>query len=368
MSVEVVGSDRPVGMDVAMELIDGDPHLVSVISGAGREVTVEMVFVLPATTRFERFAVPWVSETPSPGQTFFETVEIQGSAAGPEGPWAPLGAAVLTTHEAAGLQTEIPATESAGVRWVKLRLSGGIDIGRDLMSYEFSELIGNGEQEAVALADDFRGVWKERGVLIELAQAGAVVTGCVDREGQPFDGTVSGNILRGRAVDQKTGVESLFVLTVAESGMIRGVRSTNGAPFRLYTGPPAPEGTTTECSPRPPTLGCGSVIHGINFGVDSAAIRPDSASILLQLFSGLEADPQAAIRVAGHTSSEGSVEHNQDLSERRAQSVVDDLVRRGIAAERIRAVGFGESSPIASNDTESGRALNRRVEIHCDEG
>ena len=70
-----------------MKVIDGDPRLDSLVSGAGREVALEMVYVLPAMTTFERFAVPSVTETPSPGQTFFRTVEVWGSAEDPAGPW-----------------------------------------------------------------------------------------------------------------------------------------------------------------------------------------------------------------------------------------------------------------------------------------
>ncbi|MCB1832791.1 MAG: OmpA family protein, partial [Geminicoccaceae bacterium] len=68
--------------------------------------------------------------------------------------------------------------------------------------------------------------------------------------------------------------------------------------------------------------------------------------------------------VQGHTDSTGATDYNQGLSERRAQSVLDYLTGKGVEAERLTAVGFGENRPIASNDTEEGRAQNRRVEIH----
>ncbi len=69
--------------------------------------------------------------------------------------------------------------------------------------------------------------------------------------------------------------------------------------------------------------------------------------------------------IEGHTSSEGTDEYNQRLSERRAQAVVAELVKRGIPRERPSAAGIGERRPIASNDNESGRAMNRRVEVKC---
>ena len=67
--------------------------------------------------------------------------------------------------------------------------------------------------------------------------------------------------------------------------------------------------------------------------------------------------------ISGHTDSRGSSTYNQELSQRRAQSVVDYLLKKGIDAERLKSKGFGESKPIAPNDTKSGRLQNRRVEM-----
>jgi outer membrane protein OmpA-like peptidoglycan-associated protein len=73
--------------------------------------------------------------------------------------------------------------------------------------------------------------------------------------------------------------------------------------------------------------------------------------------------PQTYIDVYGHTDSTGSDSYNQDLSERRATSVADYLSSHGVQAARIATRGFGETQPIETNDTEQGRAANRRVEI-----
>jgi OmpA-OmpF porin, OOP family len=138
------------------------------------------------------------------------------------------------------------------------------------------------------------------------------------------------------------------------------------APFRLYTAAPAPEATNVDCAqPAPPALGCGSVAHGITFAFDSAEIRPESTPVLDELFRGLQFDTSAGVVIEGHTSSEGSDDYNDRLPERRAQAVVADLVRRGLAKAGMSAAGIGERQPIASNDNESGRSLNRRVEVKC---
>jgi outer membrane protein OmpA-like peptidoglycan-associated protein len=73
--------------------------------------------------------------------------------------------------------------------------------------------------------------------------------------------------------------------------------------------------------------------------------------------------PDSLIDVYGHTDSTGSDAYNQALSERRARAVADYLTSRGVSYSRIRSQGFGETQPVASNDTEAGRSANRRVEI-----
>jgi outer membrane protein OmpA-like peptidoglycan-associated protein len=86
---------------------------------------------------------------------------------------------------------------------------------------------------------------------------------------------------------------------------------------------------------------------------------------LLALYDGLKGDTSASINIEGHTSSEGTTAYNQTLSQNRANAVVADLVKRGISNKRIGALGVGEVRPIASNNDENGRAMNRRVEVVC---
>ena len=117
--------------------------------------------------------------------------------------------------------------------------------------------------------------------------------------------------------------------------------------------------------PARPELGCGSVIPGIRFDFASATIRPESAAVLQSLHDGLARDKSARIDIEGHTSSEGDAAYNRKLSERRAQAVVDELVGRGLERGRLAASGVGEARPLAPSDVESGRSLNRRVEIRC---
>ncbi len=99
------------------------------------------------------------------------------------------------------------------------------------------------------------------------------------------------------------------------------------------------------------------------FPVNSASLDSDGQGTLEDVAGVLEEYPKTAVIVQGHTDSTGSEEHNQGLSDRRASSVRAYLVSRGVDDGRVAAVGMGEGYPVASNDSESGRQQNRRVDI-----
>ena len=99
------------------------------------------------------------------------------------------------------------------------------------------------------------------------------------------------------------------------------------------------------------------------FAVNSSAIRAGLYTELDRVAQVLATYPQTTIFVAGHTDSTGSEEYNLQLSQRRADSVKNALIQRGVAAQRITAVGYGEGQPVGNNATEFGRQQNRRVEV-----
>jgi len=101
----------------------------------------------------------------------------------------------------------------------------------------------------------------------------------------------------------------------------------------------------------------------ILFATSSAKIDTASYALLDQLAVTAAKCPNAKIEVGGHTDSVGDAAMNQGLSEARANAVVNYLVSKGVAAERLAAVGYGEGSPIADNDSSEGRAVNRRIEL-----
>jgi len=101
----------------------------------------------------------------------------------------------------------------------------------------------------------------------------------------------------------------------------------------------------------------------VTFAFDSSAVQPQFRPTLDQVAQTLVSYNQTYIDVLGHTDSTGTDAYNQALSERRAQSVSDYLSMRGVARARMGIRGYGETQPIASNETEQGRSQNRRVEV-----
>ena len=105
-------------------------------------------------------------------------------------------------------------------------------------------------------------------------------------------------------------------------------------------------------------------IYGINFDTGKATIKPESQQVIAEIAKLLKADPGLNLGVVGHTDDVGNVENNIKLSQDRAKAVLQALVsNHGIAAARLRAYGCAMFAPVASNDTEEGRAKNRRVEL-----
>ena len=101
----------------------------------------------------------------------------------------------------------------------------------------------------------------------------------------------------------------------------------------------------------------------LTFQTNSADIQASFYSVLNSVTQVLKEFGDTNVEVTGHTDSVGSDLHNQQLSERRAQSVSNYLVAQGVNGARLHVVGYGERYPVASNDTEQGRQMNRRVEV-----
>jgi OOP family OmpA-OmpF porin len=155
---------------------------------------------------------------------------------------------------------------------------------------------------------------------------------------------------------------------------------TFGINYYFDTPAPAPVAAAPEVAPAPAPVAKAApspvpetwktllenkpvCIEGTNFEFDSAKLRSDAIKKLDEVVSFAAKYKDAQLESAGHTCNIGTDAYNQQLSERRAASVKAYLVKKGVAAERIASVGYGETKPMADNNTRAGRESNRRVEV-----
>ena len=110
-------------------------------------------------------------------------------------------------------------------------------------------------------------------------------------------------------------------------------------------------------------IGVPIILEGITFDVNKTTIKPESEATLMKALKTLQTYPEISVEIAGYTDSDGSAKSNLKLSQGRADAVKAWLVEKGIDANRISTVGYGEDKPIADNKTKEGKAKNRRIEF-----
>jgi outer membrane protein OmpA-like peptidoglycan-associated protein len=132
---------------------------------------------------------------------------------------------------------------------------------------------------------------------------------------------------------------------------------------------PPPQPTPAPAPAAPAAIDCGAelskllILNPLNFATAKAGIRSEDQPTIAKAAELIAACPDLKFEVAGHTDSDASAPYNQALSERRAVAVRRALIAVGVAPERMNAVGYGETKPLASNETEEGKTVNRRIEI-----
>jgi outer membrane protein OmpA-like peptidoglycan-associated protein len=105
------------------------------------------------------------------------------------------------------------------------------------------------------------------------------------------------------------------------------------------------------------------ILKGVNFDFNKSILKPESYPVLDENLAVLKSRPKMTIMIVGHTDSDGTDTYNQKLSETRATAVMQYFLEKGIPSGRMKAIGKGESTPIADNKTDAGKAQNRRIEI-----
>lgn len=203
-----------------------------------------------------------------------------------------------------------------------------------------------------------------------LTQDGAQVSGCAEKATKPLSGVLDGRVLRVQWEHNEKDDHGPMVLVFGD-GRVFGAYWNEGVEnpplFPIWA-----KRTSTKPQPCPKEkadpiaaaiAATGRVrLYGINFDTDKDVLRPESKPTLDQVVAYMKAN-NVRLRIEGHTDDRGGADHNQTLSDARAASVKKYLVDAGIAAGRLETQGFGASKPTAPNNSDIGRAANRRVEL-----
>ena len=359
-----------------LALTDGDPSSTWSMSTKKNPPPYSFVFELLSPALLTKVGIHGAG--PRPGGVAdgsAKDVLIEGSADGPETGYVEL--ARFSAAEDGATLADV--TNTTPMRWLRFTVESAQS--PDAAFLYFAEVIAHGELTVPDDVDRFTGVFQTgRKNFVELVQADDLILGCFTDNSGLSTGTVTGSVVDGVALlswrsDQ--GITGTAFLTVDSTGALAGVRYRQRS-RSVWAGPVAPEGTTTPCSPTPAVTETSAPpdpivtaletegvarLYGIHFEVDSDVPKPSATGALERLLAALTAAPDRVVDIEGHTDSDGEDAYNLDLSNRRAQSVVNWLVGQGIDGARLGPVGKGETEPVASNDTADGKALNRRVDI-----
>ena len=277
-----------------------------------------------------------------------------------------------------------PVAAKAAGRW--LRLSVASNFGDEYVGMTGLHAYGRQLTQDASLHDvsgTYDG-WNGWGK-VRLKQEGTRVTGCYEYRDGVIAGGIEGRLLKASMLEtgddgaqaRQLGLFSFSPDGALVMGLARAADAEPGSGYAtFYTGkklgddigdcPRIPDwtGNAAQSQIGAELESAGRArLDGINFDFSSATMRPESTPLLKQVATLLNQHPDWTLTLEGHTDNVGGADYNQRLSERRAAAVVAYLVTQGVAAERLDSAGFGMQRPVASNDSEAGRAQNRRVEI-----
>ena len=205
-----------------------------------------------------------------------------------------------------------------------------------------------------------------RALVLVLAATSLFATGCADlserQKGTAVGAGVGAGVgaVIGSATGGKAGPGALIGGAL---GAVAGNLWSKRMEDRRAAMEQATRGTNVEVTRTDDNQLKLNIPNDISFDTGSAAIKPQLRAVLDPFANGLRDGPAARLTIVGHTDSTGSAAVNNPLSVERAQSVRDYLVTRGVAGARVEPAGRGDREPVAENNTDAGRAKNRRVEI-----
>jgi outer membrane protein OmpA-like peptidoglycan-associated protein len=264
-----------------------------------------------------------------------------------------------------------PVTVDASGKWLRLTVKNNHG------SSDYTELMdfrAYGKQLTKTKLPDISGTYKTNYHDFHIRQQGTSVTGCYEYEQGLFNGGIEDNIMRLTWRETNSLGPAVMIFNSKGDAFFglwwyEGKENERG---RIWNG----QKTADEVGSCPHWAGdvqgqitrelldAGRVrLYGVNFDVDSDVIRDESKPTLDKIVAILQSERAMQLIIEGHTDSEGETQHNQILSQKRAESVKAYLVTEGISSSRLSTEGYGESKPVAPNTTATGRAQNRRVEL-----
>ena len=264
-----------------------------------------------------------------------------------------------------------PVTVDKSGKWLRLTIQNNHG------SSEYTELMdfrAFGKQLAKTPIADVSGTYETNYNDFHLRQEGTSVTGCYEYDEGVLNGGIEDRIMKFTWIE--TGQKGPAIMVFTSDGekffgiwWYEGREDSQGGIWNVinksedvggcpHWGGGIQEQMTGEL------LEYGRVrLYGINFDYDSDIIRNESKPTLDKIVAMLKSEQAMQLIIEGHTDSDGSTDHNQSLSQLRAESVKSYLVSAGISSSRLFTEGYGESTPVAPNTTATGKAQNRRVEL-----
>lgn len=296
------------------------------------------------------------------------------------------GFGIIDTFELDKMQVQKFNLDSIPARWIKINIlsNHGDQDFTELMELEANGYFQNPNPRPI----DVSGTWKSNWgwVKLEADQSSVKGTYQYNKGTIPFGG-IDRRIISYKWQEKMVNQEGRTILVVNDEGTRLTGIWCSGNNFDTYGfwiltrdsySPPTPseqeEEKINKEEDRKKVVEAMEkeiknegklIVYGINFELDSDQIKQESHQVLHQIADLLNKQKDLNFRIEGHTDNVGSEEYNLELSERRAAHVKKYLVEtHQVDESRISTIGKGESSPVASNDTELGRSSNRRVEIH----
>jgi len=337
------------------------------VSAEGRATNLAFVIELPERSTIDHVEFDTASselDTHAPKDLSVELSDTSADAG-----FKPIAKVTLKAKEDG--QT-FPADASVQGRWVKLTVltnyGGGVTQIGEFRA--FGKKLTNTPLPSVTGAYATTNLFEK----LNLTQNGTTVTGCYQGGVEPLNGGIEGHVLRFTYHTDVDKGPALIVFSPDGKEIFGGFWKTNGVeqnpPFSAFDGkrvndkPEAcPGAKPEEVISKALTEEKRLRLYGINFDSDSDHLRDESKPTLDLVASVLKAHADWKVTIEGHTDSTATPEHNQTLSEGRANAVKAYLTGTGIDAARLTTKGLGSTQPVASNDTALGRAANRRVEL-----